>query len=102
MTDDRPREYSRWQGDTDHPWPGVVIAKGKARYRYLAEGDSCPYMPTDVTCFVQQDVHEPHIRKPHAAKMKIRNGARLILQGLEELWGLPRSFETKGEQGRRK
>jgi len=39
--------------------------------------------------------------REHAAKMKIRNGVRLILQGLEELWLLPRSFETKGEQGRR-
>ncbi|HUW12500.1 MAG TPA: hypothetical protein VM537_22430 [Anaerolineae bacterium] len=36
-----------------------------------------------------------------AAKMKIRNGLRLILQGIEELWLLPRSFETKAEQGRR-
>ena len=36
-----------------------------------------------------------------AAKMKIRNGLRLVLQGLEELWLLPRSFETKAEQGRR-
>ena len=34
-------------------------------------------------------------------KLKIRNGLRLALQGIEELWGLPRSFETKREQGRR-
>ena len=34
-------------------------------------------------------------------KMLIRNGLRAILQGIEELWGLPRSFETKREQGRR-
>ena len=40
-------------------------------------------------------------QRDHAAKMKIRNGVRLILQGIEELWRLPRSFETKGEQGRR-
>jgi len=35
------------------------------------------------------------------AKLNIRNGLRLVLQGIEELWGLPRSFETKKEQGRR-
>lgn len=34
-------------------------------------------------------------------KLKIRNGLRLVLQGVEELWGQPRSFETKKEQGRR-
>ena len=33
--------------------------------------------------------------------MKIRNGLRQMLQGVEELKGLPRSFETKKEQGRR-
>lgn len=35
------------------------------------------------------------------ARMKIRNGLRLLLQGIEELWRLPRSFETKGEKGKR-
>lgn len=35
------------------------------------------------------------------AKLKIRNGLRLILQGIEDLWQLPRSFETKKEQGKR-
>jgi len=35
------------------------------------------------------------------ARMKIRNGLRLLLQGVEELWRLPRSFETKGEKGKR-
>ena len=39
--------------------------------------------------------------KEKAAKLKIRNGVRLILLGLEELWDLPRSFPTKTEQGRR-
>lgn len=31
------------------------------------------------------------------AKMKIRNGLRLILLGIEQLWQLPRSFTTKRE-----
>ena len=39
--------------------------------------------------------------KEHACWMKIRNGLRQMLQGVEELKGLPRSFETKKEQGRR-
>ena len=35
------------------------------------------------------------------AKLKIRQGLRLVLRGLEELWLLPYSFDTKTEQGRR-
>lgn len=35
------------------------------------------------------------------AWMMIRNGLRQMLQGVEELKRLPRSFETKKEQGRR-
>ena len=35
------------------------------------------------------------------ARLKIRQGLRLVLRGLEELWLLPYSFDTKGEQGRR-
>jgi hypothetical protein len=50
--------------------------------------------------------HDPagefnHEHKERQAKLNIRNGLRLILQGIEELWKLPRSFETKREQGRR-
>ena len=35
-------------------------------------------------------------------KLKIREGLRLVLAGLEDLWGLPRSFETKRERGKDK
>lgn len=34
-------------------------------------------------------------KRERIAKMKIRDGVRLILLGIEELWVLPRSFETK-------
>ena len=44
----------------------------------------------------------PREKSTKGIKIKIRNGLRLALQGIEELWGLPRSFETKKEQGRRK
>jgi hypothetical protein len=37
----------------------------------------------------------------HQARLKIREGLRLVLTGIELLWNLPRSFETKKEQGRR-
>ncbi len=36
------------------------------------------------------------------AKLRIREGLRLILAGIEELWGLPRSFETKRGRGKDK
>jgi len=39
--------------------------------------------------------------KDRTAKLKVREGLRLVLTGIEELWRLPRSFETKKEQGRR-
>ena len=42
-----------------------------------------------------------HGHKDRQARLKIREGLRLILTGIEELWRLPRSFETKKEQGRR-
>ena len=48
-----------------------------------------------------RDPPEEFIADPRQAWMKIRNGLRLMLQGVEELRGLPRSFETKREQGRR-
>ena len=45
--------------------------------------------------------HTEHEERERKAKLKIRDGLRLVLAGLEELWCLPRSFETKREQGRR-
>jgi hypothetical protein len=41
------------------------------------------------------------IQEVRQAQLLIREGLRMVLRGLEELWGLPRSFETKSEQGRR-
>lgn len=39
--------------------------------------------------------------KDRAAKLKMREGIRMFLTGFEDLHHLPRSVETKKEQGRR-
>ncbi len=46
----------------------------------------------------EESIHE---YKDRTAKLKIREGLRMVLTGFEELWKLPRSVETKKEQGRR-
>lgn len=50
-----------------------------------------------------QHIEEARKGSPEAQRhaLTIREGLRMVLRGWEELWGLPRSFETKSEQGRR-
>lgn len=68
----------RWDGDTLHVGDeGVIVT------------DRDP---------ANESIHE---HKDRQAKLKIREGMRMWLTGFEELHKLPRSIETKKEQGRR-